>query len=142
MLFTCICFQETQLSNDYLFSPPSTLARLLENHEAKVWFLLRLGICSEFIGHGPFGVITKAAWLPYFAVWGIPENVAWKLMPIVGATDIVLAFMALFAPRKALLLYMALWGLMTACLRPLAGESPSVSYLSEPITTRYPVRRF
>ncbi|MGB3301024.1 MAG: hypothetical protein WBA76_22370 [Phormidesmis sp.] len=101
------------------------MTRLLENHEAKVWLLLRLGVCLEFIGHGAFGVITKAAWLPYFAVWGIPEGIAWKLMPIVGIVDIVLAFMVLFTPRKALLLYMALWGLMTACLRPLAGEPVS-----------------
>ncbi len=106
-------------------STPSTRSWLLNNHEAKIWFLLRLGICSEFIGHGAFGVITKPGWLPYFAVWGIPENIAWKLMPIVGAIDIVVGLMALFSPRKALLLYMAVWGLMTACLRPLAGEPMS-----------------
>lgn len=69
-----------------------------------------------------FKIITKAGWLPYFAVWGIPENLAWRIMPIVGTMDIILGFIAFFAPRKALLLFMAAWGLMTACLRPLAGE--------------------
>lgn len=103
----------------------STVSRLAESHEAKIWFLLRLGVCAEFIGHGAFGVITKEGWLPYFAVWGIPEGPAWKLMPIVGTTDIVLGLLAFFAPRKALILFMAAWGLMTAFLRPLAGEPVS-----------------
>ena len=90
--------------------------------KSRIWWLLRLGVCLEFIGHGAFGIITKAGWLPYFAVWGIPESIAWRLMPIVGMMDIILGFLAFFAPRKALLLFMAAWGLMTACLRPLAGE--------------------
>ncbi len=79
----------------------------------------------EFIGHGAFGVITKAGWLPYFAVWGIPESWAWRIMPIVGTMDIILGFLAFFAPRKSFLLFMAAWGLMTAFLRPLAGEPVS-----------------
>lgn len=93
-----------------------------KTNELKIWWLLRLGICLEFIGHGAFGIITKAGWLPYFAVWGIPESWAWHIMPIVGTMDIILGIFAFFAPRKALLLYMAAWGLMTALLRPLAGE--------------------
>ena len=94
----------------------------LKTQESKIWWLLRLGVCLEYIGHGAFGVITKEGWLPYFAVWGIPENWAWRIMPIVGTMDIVLGLFAFFAPRKSLLLYMAAWGLMTAILRPLAGE--------------------
>ena len=94
----------------------------LKTNKSKIWWLLRLGVCLEYIGHGAFGIITKAGWLPYFAVWGIPENWAWRIMPIVGTMDIVLGILAFFAPRKSLLLYMAAWGLMTACLRPLAGE--------------------
>ncbi|MEB3213198.1 MAG: hypothetical protein VKL39_17740 [Leptolyngbyaceae bacterium] len=97
----------------------------LKTHEAKIWWLLRIGVCMEFIGHGAFGVITKEGWLPYFAVWGIPEGPAWKLMPIVGTMDIVLGILALFTPRKGFFLFMAAWGLMTAFLRPLAGEPVS-----------------
>ena len=97
----------------------------LATHESKIWMLLRIGVCAEFIGHGAFGIITKAGWLPYFAVWGIPEGPAWTLMPIVGAMDIILGILALFAPRKAFILFMAAWGLMTAFLRPLAGEPVS-----------------
>ena len=97
----------------------------LKTNESKIWRLLRLGVCLEFIGHGAFGIITKAGWLPYFSVWGIPEDIAWRLMPIVGTMDIILGLLALFSPRKALFLFMAAWGLMTACLRPLAGEPVS-----------------
>lgn len=103
-------------------SNSATRSSFLKTNESKIWWLLRLGVCLEFIGHGAFGVITKAGWLPYFAVWGIPESWAGRIMPIVGVMDITLGFLAFFAPRKAFLLFMAAWGLMTACLRPLAGE--------------------
>lgn len=100
----------------------AVVSNFLKTKESKIWWLLRLGVCLEFIGHGAFGVITKAGWLPYFAVWGIPESLAWRIMPIVGTMDIILGLLAFFAPRKSFLLFMAAWGLMTACLRPLAGE--------------------
>jgi hypothetical protein len=76
-----------------------------------------------FIGHGAFGFITKAAWLPYFAVIGIPEPVAWRLMPLIGAVDVTAGMAVLFAPRALPLVYMTVWALWTALLRPLAGES-------------------
>lgn len=103
-------------------SSSAKLFSFLKTNESKIWWLLRLGVCLEYVGHGAFGVITKAGWLPYFAVWGIPESWAWRIMPIVGTMDIILGLFAFFAPRKSLLLYMAAWGLMTAILRPLAGE--------------------
>lgn len=85
--------------------------------------LLRLGVAGCFVGHGAFGVIGKAAWLPYFAAVGIGEDLAWRLMPIVGTIDILVGTLVLFAPRPALLLYAIGWAAWTALLRPLAGES-------------------
>lgn len=85
--------------------------------------LLRLGVAGCFIGHGAFGVIGKTAWLPYFAVAGIGEDVAWRVMPIVGAIDVLVGILALVSPRPALLVYAASWAVWTALLRPLAGES-------------------
>ena len=76
-----------------------------------------------FIGHGAFGFITKAAWLPYFGVVGIPESLAWQLMPVVGAVDVLAGMAVLFAPRALPLAYMTVWAAWTALLRPLAGES-------------------
>ncbi len=87
------------------------------------YWALRIGAAACFIGHGAFGLITKAAWLPYFAVVGIPERWAWKLMPLVGSIDVLAGMAVLFAPTRLPLAYMAVWALWTALLRPLAGES-------------------
>ena len=84
---------------------------------------LRVGAALCFIGHGAFGFITKVEWLPYFAVVGVPEPWAWKLMPVVGAVDVLAGMAVLFAPRGLPLLYMTVWAAWTALLRPLAGES-------------------
>ncbi len=89
----------------------------------KLHWLLRVGVFMEFVGHGACGVGTKAGWLPYFHVFAIPDATAWKLMPVVGSMDIALGVLALLAPRRALLLYMGIWGCFTASLRPAAGEA-------------------
>jgi hypothetical protein len=90
--------------------------------EWRIHWLLRLALCCEFVGHGAFGVLTKAGWVPYFGVYSIPEAWAWTLMPLVGSVDIALGTLVLVAPIRAALFYMALWGFFTATLRPLAGE--------------------
>ena len=87
------------------------------------YWSLRVGAALCFIGHGAFGFITKEAWLPYFAVARIPEAWAWQLMPVVGAVDVLVGFWVLFAPRPLPMLYMTVWALWTALLRPLSGES-------------------
>jgi len=88
-----------------------------------VHWCLRIGAAACFIGHGAFGVITKSAWLPYFAVTGISPDVAYALMPVIGTLDIVLGLTVLLSPRPIVLLYMSVWALWTALLRPLAGET-------------------
>ncbi|HTH46035.1 MAG TPA: hypothetical protein VMB21_00860 [Candidatus Limnocylindria bacterium] len=93
-----------------------------QSAEWKLHWLLRVGVAMEFLGHGGCGLHTKAGWLPYFHVFAIPDALAWKLMPWVGALDVALGLATLLAPRRALLLYMAVWGAFTALLRPAAGE--------------------
>jgi len=44
-------------------------------------------------------------------------------MPIVGTVDIGLAVLGFLSPRRWALAWCAFWGLMTAALRPFAGES-------------------
>jgi hypothetical protein len=83
---------------------------------------LRVAVAGCFIGHGAFGLITKAAWVPYFAIFGIPDAWAWKLMPVVGTVDISVGVLTLIQPVRAVLLYMTFWGFQTACLRPFAGQ--------------------
>src|SRR5258705_13922429 len=81
-----------------------------------------MAVTSSCMGHGPYGITTKAAWLPYFAIFGIPEAWAWKLMPVVGAVDVSVGVLTLIQPVRAAILYMTFWGFQTACLRPLAGQ--------------------
>jgi hypothetical protein len=85
-------------------------------------WVLRVAVVACFVGHGAFGIITKKAWVPYFAVWGLSEPWAWRLMPVVGTVDIAIGMLTLFVPLRAVLLWMVCWGLQTACLRPLSGE--------------------
>ena len=91
-------------------------------HTLLLFWLLRVACGLEFVGHGAFGIITKVAWVPYFELVGIPERWAYRLMPVVGSVDIFMGFLVLLKPIRAALLYMAVWGLWTALLRPLAGE--------------------
>lgn len=54
--------------------------------ESALPWILRIGMAGGFIGHGAFGVITKAVWVPYFAVGGIGEMWAWRSVAVVGQT--------------------------------------------------------
>lgn len=108
--------------------PPFDVSRELTASPAisgswTAYWVLRVGAAMCFIGHGAFGFITKAAWLPYFGVVGIPEAWAWRLMPMVGTIDLLAGMAVLFAPRGLPLVYMTVWAAWTALLRPLAGES-------------------
>lgn len=101
-----------------LLSTPSDLADL----QVRLHWILRVTAALCFIGHGAWGVITKAGWLPFFDVVGIPEAWAWRLMPIVGLFDIGMGIALLvLGPRRAILAWMTFWTLWTAALRPLAG---------------------
>jgi hypothetical protein len=89
----------------------------------KVHWVLRIGAGMCFIGHGAFGIITKAEWLPFFAIVGISPDVAYALMPFIGLVDIAAGVALLFAPVPAVLVYMSAWALWTALLRPLSGDN-------------------
>jgi hypothetical protein len=88
-------------------------------------WILRLACCMCYVGHGAFGIITKAGWLPFFAVVGIPAETAWTLMPLIGTVDILLAITVLVRPTKMVLAYMVVWSVWTALLRPFAGMGVS-----------------
>jgi hypothetical protein len=106
------------------YSPrAATVAVVPRTGAENAYWALRIGSAMCFIGHGAFGFITKAAWLPYFGVVGVPESLAWKLMPLIGAIDVTAGMAVLFAPRALPLIYKSVWALWTALLRPLSGES-------------------
>src|SRR5215216_2334358 len=72
-----------------------------------LYWMLRLACAAEFVGHGAFGIMTKAAWVPYFGVVGIPPDVAWVLMPVVGAVDVAIGLLVgIVRPMRVALLYM------------------------------------
>jgi hypothetical protein len=87
-----------------------------------VYWILRIAVAGEFVGHGAAGIGGNPAWLPYFAVVGIGHDTAYRLMPLIGTLDICLGILTLFLPLRAVLLYSTIWGFWTALLRPLAGE--------------------
>jgi hypothetical protein len=94
----------------------------LDDGDVRVHWTLRLGAVLCFLGHGAFGLIGKSGWVPYFDVVGIGPATSWRLMPLVGAIDILLASLILLQPRPAFLGYMTIWAVWTALLRPLARE--------------------
>lgn len=94
----------------------------LEQLQPQLHWVLRVTVACCFIGHGTWGVITKEGWLPFFRSQSIPDEIAWKLMPIIGAFDILMAVFLLVKPRRILLMWMFIWALWTAILRPIAGS--------------------
>src|SRR6201996_7097617 len=89
----------------------------------KMYYTLRVAAAMCFIGHGAFGIITKPIWCNYFAVFGIGHDLAYRLMPLVGTIDILLGLSLLFYPLRAIAGWLVCWGIITASLRPLSGES-------------------
>lgn len=84
---------------------------------------LRIGAFMCFVGHGAFGIMTKRAWLPYFAVADISPDLAFRLMPVIGTVDVIVGTVMLISPVPAIGAWMTLWAIWTALLRPLSGES-------------------
>lgn len=97
------------------FSPHMSL-------QDRLHWIFRISLAMCFIGHGAFGIITKAEWLPYFEVASIGPEWGYRLMPLIGTMDISMGILILFYPLRAPMLYMAGWAVWTALLRPLAGE--------------------
>ena len=91
--------------------------------EQQLHWLLRLGVVGCFIGHGGYGFITKEAWVPYFGVVGLDRTWAYRLMPWIGAMDVSLGLTMVVVPLRIVLLHLTVWGLWTAALRPLSGDS-------------------
>ncbi len=90
--------------------------------DQKIYYTLRFACAMCFIGHGAFGIITKAVWCNYFAVAGIGHEMAYTLMPFVGTMDILCGVSLLFYPTYAIAGWLVVWGLATASMRPLSGE--------------------
>src|SRR5688572_6383253 len=91
--------------------------------EYRMSWIFRAALAMCFIGHGAFGIITKQEWVPFFGLVGISRDAAYVLMPLIGTLDIALGLLVLLRPFRAAVLYMAVWAVWTAALRPLTGDS-------------------
>src|SRR5687767_917512 len=82
-------------------------SRLTISRELATHWILRVGVAWCFVGHGAFGVWRggKAEWLAYFQIFGIPDAVAWRLMPLIGALDISIGLLTLVYPLRAPLVW-------------------------------------
>ena len=89
--------------------PPST---------AILW-ALKIAVGLNFIFHGAWGVVGKEAWIPFFAFAGISEASAVYLQRMVGVMDITLGLIVLFAPTRWAMVWIIIWAVWTASLRPL-----------------------
>ena len=88
----------------------------------RIYHTLRIASAMCFFGHGAFGIITKAIWCNYFAVFGVGHDLAYRLMPLVGSIDILMGLSLLVYPTRAIFGWLVGWGFVTAALRPLSGE--------------------
>lgn len=90
----------------------------------KVFWLLQAGVALEFIGHGMAGLWRSPSWLPYYTFFGFSKAFSHDhLYYLTGTIDVAIGVLILLWPNRAVLLHMAVWGLFTALLRPLTGES-------------------
>jgi hypothetical protein len=95
----------------------------LEAPAQRIHYTLRIASAMCFIGHGAFGIITKPIWCNYFAVFGIGHDLSYRLMPLLGTVDILLGLSLLVYPLRVVAGWLVCWGMVTASLRPLSGES-------------------
>lgn len=92
-------------------------------HILALHWILRIAFVMDFIGHGTYGFLQKASFTKYLGAVGVPPEIGIHWLPVIGAHDYILAIGVLFAPTRAFLLWGAIWGLWTALLRPITGES-------------------
>ena len=94
----------------------------MKDNISKAQWVLRIAVAGEFLGHGVFALQGKAGWIPYFTSVGITAETAATLLPLIGIMDVALAILVLVKPIRIAVLWMALWGVATALIRPIAGE--------------------
>ncbi len=84
---------------------------------------VRVGVFGTFIGHGIVALGINQKWIPLLTCFGFSESQAITLMPYIGIADIIVAFMVLFYPIRAVVGWAILWAFMTALSRPISGEA-------------------
>lgn len=89
----------------------------------RIEWTLRIAMAGEYLGHGVFAWQLKARFIEMLtAMTGIAGETATTLMRLIGATDIVIAAIAILKPIRIVLVYATLWAFLTALARPIAGD--------------------
>lgn len=108
------------MRNNLIQGFASVFAKDTELYDRLHW-ILRISSALCFIGHGAWGVLKKPGSLAFYDIFNIPPDIAFATMPIVGIMDIALGATILFVPARTVMLYMGVWTVFTALLRPWAG---------------------
>lgn len=94
------------------------------NREKKIEWILRVAVAGEFLGHGVLAVGQKAVWLGWIGdILKVEPATASVILMVIGILDIALAVLVLVKPVRPIILWMAVWGFITALVRPIVGES-------------------
>ena len=88
----------------------------------KLEILAKIGVFGTLLGHGIVAIGGNPKWIPLLTCFGFTENQAEALMPLIGITDIIVAFTILVYPIRAVVVWAVLWAFMAALSRPISGE--------------------
>jgi hypothetical protein len=92
--------------------------------EKKIEWALRIGVAGEFLGHGALALGGKVQWLGWIEqILKVEPATAAIILSIIGGIDVLLAILIMIRPVRPIILWMAIWGFLTAILRPIVGES-------------------
>ena len=91
--------------------------------DTAILWVLKIACGLNFLFHGAWGVVGKEAWIPFFAFAGIGEETGAILQRLVGVMDIILGLIVLFMPTRWAILWIFIWAVWTASLRPLTGSA-------------------
>ena len=87
-----------------------------------VFWILRIAIAGEFLGHGVFALQSKKVWVQWISqLTGAESGLATQLLFLVGLLDLLVAVVVLLKPVRVILLWAIIWGFWTALVRPLVG---------------------
>ncbi len=86
--------------------------------DTAILWVLKIACGLNFLFHGAWGVVGKEAWIPFFAFASIGAESAVHLQRLIGVMDVTLGLIVLFAPTRWAMVWIIIWAVWTASLRP------------------------
>ncbi len=113
---------------------PCALIAAFDRKTKLTWRLLAWGTIAVFVAHGIEALLMNPKFIDYLIVSAdrvlamrMSQATAQRVLLLIGGLDILVALLLLTKPSRALLVYMAFWGLLTASMR-LIYFGPSLGY--------------